>query len=61
MADNFFDEWFGSFLDPVNTLDKAWRDACMSGNFTNYERQKKTIKQSGKKVYRNSQGRHKVV
>ena len=61
MESNFFDDWFGSFIDPVSSLDKAWRDACTTGNFKNYETTLENVKMSGKKVYRNTKGQHKVV
>jgi len=61
MNGNFFDDWFGSFVTPVATLDKAWRDACITGNFKNYTTMLENIKMGGKKVYRNSKGQHKVV
>lgn len=61
MNSNFFDEWFGSFTDPVNSLNKAWRDACITGNFKNYTTMLENVKMGGKKVYRNSKGQHKVV
>ena len=37
MADNFFEEFFGSILNPVESLDKAWREACTTGKFQNYD------------------------
>ena len=58
---NFFDSFFNGLMNPEKTLDEAWRKGCMTGDFTNYEVNKNNIKMSGKKVYRNSQGRHKVV
>ena len=58
---NFFDLFFDGLMNPEKTLDEAWRKGCMTGDFTNYEVNKNNIKMSGKKVYRNSQGRHKVV
>lgn len=61
MTGNFFDEWFGAFTDPVSTLNKAWREACMTGRFENYTTMLENIKMGGKKVYRNTKGEHKVV
>ena len=62
MENNFFDEWFGAFTDPVGTLDQAWREACMTGHFKNYETILQNIKMSGKRVFRDTKsGRHKVV
>ena len=61
MNNNFFDDWFGAFLNPKEQLDKAWKNACMSGNFSQYDNTLETVKRSGKKVYRNSKGIHKVV
>lgn len=60
MSNNFFEDWFGSFINPEQTLDKAWREACVQGNFCTYDQTLQNIKMSGKKVYRNSQGKHKV-
>lgn len=62
MADNFFEEFFGSILNPVENLDKAWRDACTTGNFKNYETMLQNIKMGGKRVFRDTKtGKHKVV
>lgn len=61
VANNFFEDWFGSFLNPKEQLDKDWKDACMSGNFAKYSNTLDTVKKSGHKVYRNSKGIHKVV
>lgn len=62
MESNFFDDWFGSFIDPVSSLDKAWRDACVAGNFKNYETMLQNIKMGGKRVFRDTKtGKHKVV
>lgn len=58
---DFFGSFFDSIMNPEKTLDEAWRKGCMTGNFTNYEVSINNIKMSGRKVYRNSQGRHKVV
>lgn len=60
-GDNFFEQWFGSILNPVESLDKAWKDACISGRFENYTIMLEDIKKSGKRVFRNTRGKHKVV
>ena len=62
MSDNFFEEFFGSIMNPVEKLDKAWRDACATGKFQNYDTTLRNIKMSGKKVFRDTKtGKHKVV
>ena len=62
MGNNFFEEFFGSIMNPVETLDKAWREACISGRFYNYDTTLQNIKSSGKKVFRDTKtGKHKVV
>ena len=57
---------FGGSSNPFGTtpamrLDELWKDAILHGTFNKYDWEKNKIKQSGKKVYRNSQGKHKVV
>ena len=62
MADNFFEEFFASIMNPVENLDKAWRDACATGNFKKYETMLQNIKMGGKRVFRDTKtGKHKVV
>ena len=64
MDSDFFADFFGGaggLFNPTEQLDQAWRDACISGNFKNYDKVKTNVKLSGKRVFRNSKGKHKVV
>ena len=60
MSNNFFEDLFGPFINPEQTLNEAWREACIRGNFYTYDQTVQNIKMSGKKVYRDSYGKHKV-
>ena len=62
---SIFGDLFGGVnpfdTNPAKRLDDLWRDAILHGNFNKYDWEKNKIKNSGKKVFRNSQGKHKVV
>lgn len=55
MSFDFTQEFFR--LSYQSLLDRYWRD----GNLVKYDDQLKRTKDQGYKVYRNSDGKHKVV
>lgn len=64
MCDSGFMDFFGSIIatpeECEKKLNEEWRNCCLRGDFRSYDALKQNYKLSGKKVYRNSQGLHKV-
>ena len=58
-GDDFLNDFFGqiSHYSETNTLDRYWKEAKIQ----EYCKLIEKIKASGRRVFRNSEGKHKIV
>ena len=60
---DFLDFLYNATNNPdkmVQDLDEAWRKFCMTGDKAIYDSTVQSAKLCGRRVFRNSQGRHRV-